>query len=110
MITPGRYSSWFKTPVREGSGIVEIGADGKLGGGDDTFVYSGHWSQDGDRFRATLSAKRVVAGPPGVFGVDEVDIVVSGVSDGEGTLTCTGFAKQAPGLKLEVVLMRLEGA
>jgi len=107
MITPGRYSSWFKTPVREGSGIVEIGADGKLGGGDDTFVYDGHWSQDGDRFRATLSAKRVVPGPPGVFGLDEVDIVVSGLSDGSATLACTGFAKQAPGLKLEVVLVRL---
>ena len=55
----------------------------------------------------TLSAKWVVPGPPGVFGVDEVDIVVRGLSDGSGTLTCTGFAKQAPGLKLEVVLMRL---
>ena len=110
MITPGRYSSWFKTPVGEGSGIVEVGADGKLGGGDDTFAYGGHWSQDGDRFRATLSAKRVVPGPPGVFGADEVDIVVSGLSDGTATLRCIGFAKQAPGLKLEVVLVRLENA
>jgi hypothetical protein len=109
VIIPGRYSSWFKTPVGEGSGIVEVGADGKLGGGDDTFVYEGHWSQDGDRFRATLSAKRVVPGPPGVFGADEVDIVVSGLSDG-ATLTCTGFAKQAPGLKLEVVLVRVSSA
>jgi len=110
VIAPGRYSSWFKTPVGEGSGIVEVGADGKLGGGDDTFVYAGHWSQDGNRFRATLSAKRVVPGPPGVFGTDEVDILVSGQSDGTGTLTCTGFAKQAPGLKLEVVLVRVESA
>jgi hypothetical protein len=44
-----------------------------------------------------------------VFGADEVDIVVSGLSDGT-TLTCTGFARQAPGLKLEVVLVRLEKA
>ena len=110
MITPGRYSAWFKTSVREGSGVVEFRPDGKLTGGDDTFVYDGHWSQDGDRFRATLSAKRVVPGPPGVFGVDEVHIVVSGLSDGSGTLTCTGFAKQAPGLKLEVVLIRVENA
>jgi len=93
MITPGRYSSWFKTPIREGSGIVEIGGDGKLGGGDDTFVYDGHWSQDGERFRATLSAKRVVPGPPDVFGADEVDIVVSGLSDGDRILTCTGFVR-----------------
>ena len=106
-MTPGRYSAWFKTLVREGAGIVELATDGKLSGGDDTFVYDGHWSQDGERFRASLSAKRVVAGPPGVFGMDRVDIVVTGLSDGSATLTCTGFAKQAPGLKLEVVLMRL---
>src|SRR4051812_20859297 len=79
MITPGRYSSWFKTRIRQGSGIVEIGPDGKLGGGDDTFVYNGRWSHDEERFRATLPAKRVVPGPPGVFGRDEVDIVVSGL-------------------------------
>jgi hypothetical protein len=110
MITPGRYSAWFKTPVREGSGVVDFGHDGKLTGGDDTFVYAGHWSQEGERFRASLSAKRVVPGPPGVFGADNVDIVVTGLSDGSATLTCTGFAKQAPGLKLEVVLIRVENA
>jgi len=108
MITPGTYSAWFKTPVREGSGVVEFGANGKLTGGDDTFVYDGHWSQDGKRFRASLTAKRVVPGPPGMFGLDEVDIVVTGLSDGSTSLSCTGFAKQAPALALEVVLIRSE--
>ena len=108
MITPGKYSAWFKTPVREGSGVVEFSRDGKLTGGDDTFVYDGQWSQEGERFRASLSAKRIVPGPPGMFGMDEVDIIVTGLSDGSTTLTCTGFAKQAPGLKLEVVLIPVE--
>jgi hypothetical protein len=96
---------WFKTPVGEGAGVAEFGPDGKLTGGDSTFAYDGRWSQEGQRFKATLSAKRAVAGPPGVFGMDEIDIVVSGMSDGTTTMSCTGFARQAPGLKLEVVLI-----
>ena len=99
---------WFKTPVGEGAGTVEFGPDGKLSGGDSTFSYEGHWAQQGGRFRATLSAKRVVAGPPGVFGLDEIDIVVTGKSDGGASLSGKAFAKQAPGLELEVLLLRAE--
>ena len=86
--------------------MVEFGADGKLSGGDTTFSYDGSWTQDGKRFRAALSAKRVAPGPPGVFGMDAIDILVTGQSDGGASVSCTGFAKQAPGLKLEVVLIR----
>lgn len=108
MITEGKYSAWFRTPVREGAGVVEFAPDGKLSGGDSTFSYEGTWTQEGERFRATLSAKRTLPGPPGVFGLDEVDLVVSGQTDGSSSISCTGFAKQAPGLKLEVVLIRAE--
>jgi len=73
-------------------------------GGDSTFSYDGQWSQDGGKFRAAISARRVVPGPPGVFGMDEIDIAVS--VDG-GSVSCTGFAKQSPGLKLDIVLMRM---
>ncbi len=38
--------------------------------------------------------------------MDEVDIVVAGHSDGV-TASCTGFAKQSPGLKLEATLIRM---
>src|SRR5262249_21072084 len=109
MITPGKYSVWFRTPIGEGAGVVEFGPDGKLGGRDTTFAYDGKWAQEGGRFRATISAKRVVPGPPGVFVMDEIDIVVAGQSDGAEGASCTGFAKQSPGLKLEVVLVRMRG-
>lgn len=108
MITPGKYSVWFKTPVGEGAGLVEFRPDGQLNGGDTTFSYDGTWTQDGERFKAALSAKRVAPGPPGVFGMDEIDIVVTGRSDGRASLSCTGFAKQSPGIKLEVVLIPAE--
>ena len=106
MITAGKYSVWFKTPVGEGAGVVQFGADAKLTGGDTTFSYTGNWEQVRKRFKAVLTAKRTSPGPPGVFGMDEIDIVVSGDSDGGTSVSCTGFAKQAPGLKLEVVLIR----
>jgi hypothetical protein len=107
LINPGKYSVWFKTPVGEGAGVVEFGPDGKLGGGDTTFSYTGTWTQEGSRFRAAISARRIAPGPPGVFGMDEIDIVVSGHSNDGGSASCTGFAKQSPGLKLEVELVRM---
>lgn len=105
MITAGKYSVWFKTPVGEGAGVVEFSADGWLSGGDTTFSYIGNWTQEGERFKATLFAKRIAPGPPGVFGMDEIDITLAGHSDGDAS--CAGFAKQSPGLKLEVTLIRL---
>jgi hypothetical protein len=109
VITPGKYSVWFKTPVGEGAGVAEFSPDGTLSGGDSTFAYAGSWTQKGEHFKATLSARRVTPGPPGVFGLDEIDIVVSGRSTGGSSMACTGFAKQAPGLKLEVDLVRIVG-
>ena len=105
MITPGKYSVWFKTPVGEGAGVVEFAPDGTLDGGDSTFAYAGSWTLEGGHFKASLSARRVEPGPPGVFGVDEVDIVVTGRSTDSSSTFCTGFAKQAPGLRLEVELV-----
>lgn len=105
MISQGKYTVWFKTPIGEGAGIVELGPGGRLSGGDTTFSYNGNWTNEGERFKAVMSARRVAPGPPGVFGMDEIDIVVVGQSDSDGGVSCTGFAKQSPGLKLEVVLI-----
>ena len=107
MITEGKYSIWFKTPIGDGAGIVEFGPSGELSGGDTTFSYIGNWEQDGERFKAAISARRMAPGPPGVFGMDEIDIIVAGHSDDGGSASCTGFAKQSPGLRLEVTLTRM---
>ena len=108
MITEGKYSVWFRTPVGDGAGVVEFGPNGELSGGDSTFSYVGTWEQDSERFKAAISAKRTVPGPPGVFGLDEIDIFVTGRSDGGMSASCTGFAKQSPGLRLEVTLIRMD--
>ena len=78
MITEGKYSVWFKTPIGDGAGMVEFGPKGELSGGDTTFSYIGNWEQDGERFKAAISAKRTAPGPPGVFGLDEIDIIRDG--------------------------------
>jgi hypothetical protein len=103
LIPDGKYSVSFSTPIGDGAGMVELCSDGTLTGGDATFSYSGNWSQLESKFKATLCAERVIAGPPGVFGLDRIDIVVSGLFDGS-KIKCTGFAKQSPGIELEVVL------
>jgi hypothetical protein len=108
MITAGRYSSWFKTPLGESSGVLELRPDGTIGGGDATFSYSGNWSAEGDRVRGLLSAKRFAPGPPGVFGLDEIDIVATGHSTDGQIISGTGFAKQTPGIKMEVTLVRMK--
>ncbi|MEO6841714.1 MAG: GrlR family regulatory protein [Bradyrhizobium sp.] len=107
MVTAGKYSVWFKTPVGEGAGVVEFSPDGKLSGGDTTFSYIGNWTQEGVRFKAAIFARRMAPGPPGVFGMDEIDITLAGHSNGDASTSCTGFAMQSPALKLEVTLIRL---
>lgn len=103
----GKYSIWFRTPIGNGAGMVELRNNGELSGGDTTFAYTGNWEQDGERFKANINAKRTTPGPAGVFGLDEVDIVVTGRSDGGPSASCTGFAKQSPGLHLEITLVRV---
>ena len=107
MITEGKYSIWFSTAIGNGAGIVELGPNGALSGGDTTFSYGGNWEQDGERFRAAISARRTAPGPPGVFGMDEIDIIVAGYSDDGESASCTGSARQSPGLRLEVTLIRI---
>ncbi len=109
MTSHGKYTVWFKTPIGEGAGVVELRPDGTLGGGDTTFSYAGNWTREGQRFKAAMSARRVAPGPPGVFGMDEIDIVVAGQVDDDAGFSCTGFAKQTPGLKLEVVFIPVRG-
>lgn len=107
MISDGKYFVWFNTPIGEGAAEVELLPNGELTGGDTHFSYTGRWAALGDRFKADICAERFAPGPPGVFGIDKIDIVVTGPLNSDRTLSGTGFAKQAPGLKLSVVFNRM---
>jgi hypothetical protein len=106
MIQDGEYAAWYKTARGEGTGIVHL-ANGEITGGDCVLTYSGRYEVDEDRFTAVLSTKRHTAGQPSVFGVDEVELKLTGKSTGV-TASCTGIAKQAPGLLFQATLIRVQ--
>jgi hypothetical protein len=105
MLPDGFYSARFKTPRGEGAGVVTL-TDGQLRGGDSALAYSGTFAQDGDNFTANLATTRHALGLVSVFGIDAVNISLTGKSSG-ASATCTGTAKQAPGLTFQAVLTRI---
>ena len=108
MLRDGRYAAWFRTSRGEGTGIVHL-ADGKISGGDCFFSYGGSYQTDDDGFTAVLTTKRCAAGPPTVFGLDEVEVRLAGKVKGT-TACCAGSAEQAPGMAFEATLFFGEDA
>ena len=102
MLKDGKYAAWFRTSRGEGTGIVHL-ANGKISGGDSIFTYGGSYEIDEDRFTATLTTRRHSAGPPTVFGIDEVEVRLAGKINGI-TASCSGTAEQAPGVAFEATL------
>ena len=104
----GRYAVWFRTPRGEGTAIVHL-ANGLISGGDSFFAYSGSYEVDDDQFTAAVTTIRHTAGPPTLFGLDEVEVELAGKFKGR-MASCAGTAKQAPGLPFEATLIASEDA
>ncbi len=90
MLPNGFYVVHFKTPRGSGAGVLML-TDGQLRGGDSSIMYTGTYSQDGDKFTADVSTRRHTAGMPSVFGVDAITIHLAGKSSGTSA-SCTGSA------------------
>src|SRR6266849_4349202 len=105
MLQNAEYSVWFRTPEGEGHGVISL-MDGGVSGGDNLSSYTGTYVQDGDKFAATIAVRRHTQGPPSVFGIDNVDITLSGKST-PTTASCIGAAIQAPGTSLQATLIRI---
>jgi hypothetical protein len=105
MLRNGSYSAWFRTQQGEGTGVVVLN-DGKISGGDNVSAYSGSYVVDGDKFTASLASRRHTQGQPSVFGIDNVDLTLTGKFT-PTTASCTGTAKQAPDLTFEAALIRM---
>jgi hypothetical protein len=108
MLRDGTYAAWFKTPLREGAGIVHF-ANGKLWGGDSIISYSGCYEVDGDRWTATVTTRRHSAGHATVFGagIDEMELKLAGTSNGK-IASCSGTTDAAPGMAFEATLILSE--
>jgi len=106
MLKDGTYAAWFKTPQRQGTGIVHI-ADGRIWGRD-VMTYDGSCEVNGDRFTAIVSTKRHTEGQPTVFGDDhELRLKLVGTCAGR-IATYTGTAEEFPGVLLEGTLILSE--
>jgi hypothetical protein len=111
MLRNGRYSVWFRTRQEEGrrmmqgegTGVIELN-EGKVAGGDTVLTYTGSYVADGDKFTAFIATMRHSPGQPSVFGIDEVDLTLTGKFT-PTTASCSGTAKQAPELAFEAVLI-----
>jgi len=106
MLRNGSYSAWFRTQRGEVTGIVELN-DGKVTGGDTVLAYAGSYTEDGDVFTALIATRRHTPGQPSVFGIDNVDLTLTGNSSAATTASCNGTAKQLPGMTFEAVLIRI---
>jgi hypothetical protein len=103
MLRNGSYSAWFRTSLRAGTGIVVL-KDGKLTGGDTVLAYTGTYFQNGDRFSASVTTQRHSPGQPSIFGIDNVNLMLTGRST-PTTASCSGTAEQAPDLTFEATLI-----
>lgn len=90
MLPNGFYVVRFSTPKGSGAGVLMLN-DGQLHGGDSSIMYTGTYSQSGDKFTADVSTKRHTAGLPSVFGVDAITISLMGATSSTGA-SCTGTA------------------
>jgi hypothetical protein len=105
MLANGKYSAWFRTPLDEGTGVVVL-QDGTLTGGDTVMAYSGSYQLDGDDFSADIAIKRHTPGQMTVFGIDNVDISLTGKSAGT-VASCSGRSKQEPGMAFKATMIRI---
>ena len=105
MLQNAGYSVWFRTQKGEGFGVVSL-MDGDVSVGDDISHYTGTYVQDGDEFAATIAVRRHTQGQPSVFGIDNVDLMLSGKST-PTTASCFGTAHQAPNVTFQATLIRI---
>ena len=82
-------------------------SDGKVTGGDTVLTYTGSYVEDGNAFTALIATQRHAPGQPSVFGIDNVDLTLTGNSIATTTASCTGTVKQVPGMTFEAILIRI---
>jgi hypothetical protein len=103
MLKDGQYIAWFKTERGQGTGRVTL-RNGKISGGDTVISYGGSYQVDGSHFTAILTTRRHTAGQPSVFGIDEVEIKLSGTAIGNFA-SCSGEVEQVPGMLSRTTLI-----
>lgn len=103
----GLYKVSFQVPGDSGDGVVFL-RDGQIWGGDSIMYYRGTYAVSGDQFTAQVKtdAHSKTPGMASVFGIDKVDISLTGKHTGTRA-TVTGTAAQVPNVQFSAVLSKL---
>src|ERR1700733_6077029 len=101
----GLYSVSFHTPKGTGAGVVFL-QNGKLRGGDTAMWYAGQYAESGGKFTANVAVARHAQGLPSVFGLDNINVVLTGNST-DTTAQTTGYSPQMPGVPFSANPTRL---
>jgi|SRR5580693_1262829 hypothetical protein len=62
-----------------GSGVASLTEDGQVLGGDSSFTYIGTYTRNLESIAAAIHVKRYSSDIPGVIGMDEFDMQLTGV-------------------------------
>jgi hypothetical protein len=65
-----------------GSGVASLTEDGQVLGGDSSYTYIGTYTRNGDSIAGKIHVKRYSSDIPGVMGMDEFDLDLSGALQG----------------------------
>lgn len=79
----GLYKVAFRGPAGQGGGVVVI-RDGTFAGGDSALYYIGTMAETGADLKVRLEVHRHTDGMSSVFGVDDVNIELTGAITGDG--------------------------
>lgn len=104
----GFYKAAFETARKKSHGVVFL-QDGKIQGGDSTFLYLGTYSQTGVAVAGQLRGVRHSSDHSrlSVFGVEPFEVTFDGVAK-DGYVAIEGYAHETPSLSLKVTLTRVD--
>lgn len=105
----GTYSVEFMTENGNGSGVVVIN-NGTIRGGDSSMYYVGTMTEKDDEVTAKVRAAihSQVIGMASVFGVDEVNIELTGkLTSIKDSIHLKGNAQEAPDVEFKALLQKL---
>jgi len=106
MLKNGKYAAWYKTPAKQGTGVVHL-LDGSITGSDSILSYSGTYEVNGDDFTAVLKTTRHSRGHETIFGRDDLTLLLQGKVVGR-TARFTGTANEFPDIPFEGTLIHSE--
>lgn len=106
MLNNGKYAAWYKTPGKQGTGVIHL-LDGTITGSDSVLTYSGTYEVSGDEFTAVLNTTRHSRGQETIFGADNLSLRIKGKVVGR-TARFTGAADEFPDIPFEGTLIHSE--